>query len=151
MSSYFDTKANEIRALIVAGRTPAHDDVRLWVRTLTLDMATCCEFDRAGPLAFPADLRDACYRAILSHAPDSWPAGTPGWGVDYGRDEDGMRLLANLVERLHDLFHAAAAAGWPGRDNPLSAVHAMDARMEERCAALIAEEPALNLAAAVTL
>lgn len=144
MSAYFDEKAQQLRVLVESGATPAHDAVRAWVRALTLDIAICCEYDRAGPLAFPADLRDQAYALFLRCSPEAWPCGVPGYGVDYEYDHEGMALLSNLVEGLHDIFHAAAHAGWPGRDNPRSAVTAMDGLMEERCAALIAADPTLT-------
>ena len=145
MSSYFDKKANEIRDFRRAGETLHSDAVRAWVAQLRADIAIACEYDREGSLAFPEDLRDAIYKMFLRHAEDAWPCGVPGYGVDYETDDQGMQLLADLVERLHDLFHAAAHAGWPGRDNPRSAVQAMDCRMEERCIELIAVDSSLTL------
>ncbi|MDP3767801.1 MAG: hypothetical protein Q8S13_07285 [Dehalococcoidia bacterium] len=71
--------------------------------------------------------------------------------MDYEEDAQGMALLVDLVEQLHDLFHEAATRRWPGRDNPRSAVQAMDARMEERCVELIAQTPNLNLAVVAAL
>lgn len=144
MSAYFDTKARELSAFKAAGHTPQHDDVRAWVRNLRLDIVTACEFDRDGPMAFPADFRDHAYTLFIRCDPESWPYGVSGGCVDYEHDEQGMRLFSELVERLHDLFHEAAHAGWPGRDNPRSAVQAMDCRMEERCAELIAADPTLT-------
>lgn len=145
MTAYFDERANEIRDLRRAGKTPHHDEVRRWVERLTVDMAVVCAFDRDGPLAFPADLRDAVCVRLLKRSPEAWPCGVPGWGVDYETDDQGMALLVDLVEQLHDLFHAAAHAGWPGRDNPRSPVVAMVGRMEERCAELIEAHPDLRL------
>ena len=49
--------------------------------------------------------------------------------------------------RLHDIFHEAVRAGWPGRDNPQSAVGAMLARVEGRYIELIAQDSSLNLEA----
>lgn len=145
MTTYFDEKASELRDMIAAGMTPHHDEVRRWVRLLTLDMAVACEFERTGPLALPDEIRDAIYTAILRRSPEAWPCGVKGYGVDYEFDEQGMRLLAEMVEDLHDLFHSAARAGWPGQDNPRSAFVAMDGRMEERCAEIIAANPSLDL------
>lgn len=145
MSSYFDQRALELRSLRARALTVHSDEVRAWAKTLQLDMAVACEYDKAGPFAFPPAVRDDIYRAFLRCLPEAWPAGVPGYGVDYYYDEDGMRLLSNFVERCHDLFHAAATEGWPGRDNPRSAVQAMDRRMEERCTELIAAEPELTL------
>lgn len=145
MSSYFDQKAEELRAFRVAGTHIGHDDVRRWTQSLRTDLAIACEFDREGPLAFPAGLRDDVYRLFLRHDAEAWPCGIAGFGVDDESDAQGLEHLARLVESLHDLFHAAAQMGWPGRDNPQSATQAMDARMELRCEALIAQDPTLTL------
>ena len=144
MSAYFDQKAKEVREL--RGQSPNGDPVRAWTRRFVEDITIACEYDRSGPLAFPTDLRDQAYMIILRCSPEHWPCGTPGYGVDYEFDAQGIELLWRMVESMHDLFHTAAHAEWPGRDNPRSAVQAMDGKMEERCAELVATNPALNLA-----
>lgn len=145
MSAYFDKRATEIDALRKAGKAPWDSETGDWLRALRDDMSIVCEFDRGGPWAFPADLRDAVYTLLLRHDPEAWPSGLAGEGVDYETEEQGMTLFAHLVSRLHDLFHAAAHADWPGRDNPRSAVLEMGCRRQDRCEALILANPALRV------
>ena len=145
MTAYFDQKAREIAKLSMwASASPCREDVLAWTRALSVDIAVCCEYDRDGPWAFPANLRDRAYAMFLRASADSWPC-VPGYGVDYEHDANGMRLLVRLVEDLHDLFHEAARGGWWGGDSPRSPVGRMNAEMEARCEALIAADPALNI------
>lgn len=146
MSSYFDRKAVEIRDMISAKRSPYDNDVHSWINSLRIDIAVACEYDRGGPNEMPAEIRDGCYKAFLRHSLDAWPCGVPGFGVDFETDEQGMRLLSNLVECLHDFFHAAAHLGWFGGDNPLAPMYNMDAKMETRCVELIVADSSLTLA-----
>jgi len=146
MTAYFDQKAREITKLSLwACASPCREDVYTWVQSLRTDISICCEYDRDGPWAFPADLRDRAYMMFLRASANSWPDYVPGYGVDYEHDVDGMRLLSKLVEDLHDLFHEAAQMGWLGGDDPRSSVHRMDAEMEARCEVLISENPSLNI------
>ncbi len=145
MSSYFDAKAQELRDMRAAGLSIHHAEVRQWIRMFVLDIAVACEFDRSGPLAFPEELRDAAYKLVLRCSPEHWPYGVPGYGVDYETDEQGLEYFRQMVEGMHDIFHESARRGWRGGDNPLSATQAMDSRMEERCAELIAADPSLTL------
>lgn len=145
MTSYFDSKANELREFQRAGKTIYDETLRSWVLALLNDMALVGEFDRGGEFAFPDYLRDALYTLALRTVPEAWPGGLKGYGVDYETDEQGYELLRQFVEGCHDIFHAAAHAGWPGRDSPRTPIQVMVGRMEERQAELIAKTPALNL------
>ena len=138
VSSYFDTKSAQLYAMNAARGTPYDPHIRAWVDEVVSDIALCLTFERATDMAFPADLADKACRIIMRGSADHWPCGVPQapWGADYDSDEDGMRILAKMIEDLHDLFHETARRGWVGGDNPRAPHIYASARLEERCAAL---------------
>jgi len=137
MSAYFDGRAIEIADLRGRGLIPLSDEVTAWVDAVIADIALAGEFDRGGPAAFPDGLRDAAYRVLLTHAAEAWPSGTQGGIVDYTEDDQGMALLCRMIDRLHDIYHAAAHAGWPGADDPRWVRGEIRSRMADRCDQLL--------------
>lgn len=149
MSSYFDERTNQVRVFREQGLGPWHDAVRAFAEDLLFDLTLCAEFDRGPrvetPWTFPPDLRDTIYTLIVSHWSEAWPPSVPGYGVDYGEDEEGMQKLGALLAQLHDLFHEAARRGWAGMDNPQAVRGELRSRRDGRAETLIAETPSLQL------
>ena len=137
MSAYFDRRAIEIADFQARRLIPLSHEVTAWEDAVIADIALVCEFDRGGPAAFPDAQRDAAYTVLLTCAPGAWPTGTPGGIVDYEEDDEGMALLRRMIERLHDIFHAAAHAGWPGADDPRWVRGEVRCRMSDRCDQLL--------------
>lgn len=141
MSSYFDTRSVELRAFREQGLGPNHEPVRAWVESWIHDITLRAEFDRGvvgeESWAFPEDLRDAMYTAIVSGWLEAYPPDRPGYVVDYAEDEEGMQLLRTTLETLHDLFHEAARRGIHGMDNPLAVRGELQYRRRTRTSALL--------------
>jgi hypothetical protein len=131
MTTYFDNKITVLRNL-------PPEQFEDFEQQIIQDVANVGELLRAegGTVAFPEDLRDVAYQTLLRYSPVAWPCGLKYGGPDY-EDVDAHRCgLSLMLEKLHNLFHAAHYRGWSGGDGILYPLRVANARMEERCVEL---------------
>lgn len=113
MTAYFDQKASELRGELSPEQIDAFEE------TLLADMVLVCEAFRGEQgHEFPPHLRTQVYQAMRQHLTVAWCSAERYAGPDYEDDAAHVQGLRDLVETLHDGFHAAGRAGWKGGDSP---------------------------------